>query len=820
MKSKNPKKLILIIAPLVYLAVSIIIVAVIKSNNGYPAGDDTFYHLYRGEWIYNSIKDGNLFPILNMNWYNGVELQRFWSPLAAYYSAFCQFVCGGDILKGYLLFVGSVCFLGALPWLYIGHKEGREFLCAFLGLYWFFVPNNLYALFTEGNLARSLSMIFLPLLVYFTMSYLREQNYKKMIAVAVLMLLMLLCHVGYGGMVALTFIGFFIIYGIITKRKAPGLELIIAMLLSFVIYGIWLLPFLLSDVPGVDSSETMVNFFQSFWLSINPAERIRDLIEHFYYGLSFFIIGVFGIIFSKRAEKAGFITAILYLVLSSQSMYVVLKHLPGSKYLWMLRFFSIIIAITLISLVYWKSLRRSILVVLSVLMVLDVIPSLPYFTMNTDGLAADERLESISDATLISEAKEITTQRLALLDLSSLIARGSYIISGGDNGVAATFGAGWEASGTSTNIVQLNKAVSEGYYPYLFDRCLELGNDTVLIRLSRAQLYTYTIEDIKSAAAASGYYPAAENYDYLLFKNTSVPSGAFGVVSKFKAIGIGTGAPGISLQFPGVEETDTTKLDDFTYDDLKDYELIYLDGFTYDDRAYAEDLILKLSENGVRVVICADGIPEDRKSHDQSFLGVVCHTISFSNGYPELDTIDGVLNTDLFPQGYEDWQTVYLEGLDTVWGKIYDAELDLPFYGCGTNKNLIYIGVNLTYFYGLTRDEAVGDLLSHAMEFNPNELPERTIVSLTIDYNNSDGTLTVISEEDNVNTTLAWHDFYGAEESAVKKNNLTYVDAGTTVFKIKYPYLLPGLLVTVVGILLLAGFALIIKKEYSSKDNP
>ena len=48
-------------------------------------------------------------------------------------------------------------------------------------------------------------------------------------------------------------------------------------------------------------------------------------------------------------------------------------------------------------------------------------------------------------------------------------------------------------------------------------------------------------------------------------------------------------------------------------------------GFTYDDRAAAEQLITRLSESGVRIVIAADGIPEDRGSRNQSFLGGVCN---------------------------------------------------------------------------------------------------------------------------------------------------------------------------------------------------
>ena len=59
-------------------------------------------------------------------WYNGVQLMRFWAPLCAYFMAFCQFLAGGNSLNGYLLFVGLICFLGALPWLYIGFRPYKK----------------------------------------------------------------------------------------------------------------------------------------------------------------------------------------------------------------------------------------------------------------------------------------------------------------------------------------------------------------------------------------------------------------------------------------------------------------------------------------------------------------------------------------------------------------------------------------------------------------------------------------------------------------------------------------------------------------------
>ncbi len=95
---------------------------------------------------------------------------------------------------------------------------------------------------------------------------------------------------------------------------------------------------------------------------------------------------------------------------------------------------------------------------------------------------------------------------------------------------------------------------------------------------------------------------------------------------------------------------------------------MFLNGFTYDDKETAEDLVLRLSRAGVKVIIYADGIPQDKRTHSQNFLGVTCSSITFHNGYPDMDTRIGTIYPDMFPQGHTTWNTVYLDGLDTVWG--------------------------------------------------------------------------------------------------------------------------------------------------------
>ena len=362
----------------------------------------------------------------------------------------------------------------------------------------------------------------------------------------------------------------------------------------------------------------------------------------------------------------------------------------------------------------------------------------------------------------------------------------------------ATFGAGWQSAATAMNISRLNESYENMNYLYMFDRMVELGSDTALVPVSNFTNQTDDLLQLDEAAKRVGYERIDSNEGYYLY-HMDTP-GSFGVCTTYDAIGIGTSASLISMAFPSVEETSSTNLNDYTYEELSRYHTVYLSGFTYDQKKEAEDMILKLTENGTRVVILADGIPVDTATGIQSFLGTDSHNINFKNGYPELDTIDGVLHPDLFPSGYTDWKTVYINGLDDVWGTATDLDQSLGFYGTKYNENLIFIGFNLTYHYALTKDQQVGVLLAHALDLDANALPERTLVPLDVTYGAD--RITIVSDMDDVNTTISDHDIFVGNQPIEEKNHLIHVSKGTTVITMSYPYLKEGALISLIAAIL------------------
>ena len=494
------------------------------------------------------------------------------------------------------------------------------------------------------------------------------------------------------------------------------------------------------------------------------------------------------------------LTAVVALLLTSTTSYLMLKIIPGSEMLWLIRILPGAAALILLALIYWEKLRKWILVFFIALIVVDTIPSLYWIYGNGSARQPGERLLELSDKTLITEARELCNQRVALIDLGDLSGEGAFALSNGPDGVMEVYGQKYETAVIGDNTIRLNMAMSDEYYDYLFDRCITLGADTVIIDKEQAPYGEKSLIRLDKAAEKCGYDFLYENSRYMLYHLAGVDS-YFGTKTTYDAIGIGYSAYSLSLAFPNIKETSDEYLDHYTYEELSQYKTVYLSGFYYDNRLAAEDLVRKLSENGVRIVILADGMPEDRDTRTKTFLGVTCNIIQFENGYPILYTEDfGEMDCDLFPRGYSKWITYYLNGLKSVKGTIYDNNIELAFFGSGINENVCYIGLNIPFYYYITRDSHAEKIMQWVMGMEPAILPEKEIYPIQVSsFLNG---LMINSPVDGLNTGIAYQDIFRSERAIGEDNNLLVVNSGNTIIRVVYPYLMEGLIVTGIGILL------------------
>ena len=774
-----------------------------------------------------SVESGDLWPLYNPVWYNGVELLRYWPPVAAYLMAFCQFIArsmpflfpGNYVFEGFAIFCGVIYLLGAVTWNIAGYVKKRPIMGIIFGILWFFMPQSLHVLFAEGNLPRSIILAIFPLAFVFINQYLKKGGIANFIGTAVTTFVMCACHVGYTGMVVIACIIYMFVYrlccftgsGRLQKSGKRDFELIAALAGGFLLSGVFLLPALKGGLASNTSNagQAAKDFFQSILITLDPVEHAKNGYMRPYFGIVSFILALFGTIASKKRARAGFITALIIVLLTTNVAYNVITLLPGGSLMWMLRFLPIAAAMMFWSVFEWDSLKRPILVATTALLTVDSVFCVYSLRPVEDDGDLINYFELTAENSLIDEAKEVTDNRIALMDNLHPIANGVFYLTDYEGSANQLFGQGWEAASTSLQIAQINESFDNGYYYFMFDRLLEYGCDTVLIKKDAAAVIPYNEVEADAAATLRGYEKVCEESVFVVYHHKDV-TGTFGTVAKYDGIAIGNGAYYISMMFPTVCEAPTEYIDDFTLEELTSYNVIYLDGFQYHDVEAAEDLITKASEAGTKVYILADGIPENEQSRTYRFLGVECQSVTFDNGFPKLKTTDfGDIELALFPNDLKQWKTVYINGLTEVKGYSEVLGEQLPFYGKGSNDNINFIAFNLTYYYSLTRDKMVGALLAGIVDTGETEIPERTVVPLDVVY--GEDKITITSPEDNVNSNIADHDIFEGDYKSF--NHLVYVDSGTTEITYGYPYLLEGSLISISGIIVIAGVSIFLWRK-------
>lgn len=813
---KNTIKITLFI--LLYAAVAVAIVYFTSISGATPAGADTMFYLFRADDVYHSIRDeGILYPIWNASWYNGVQISRYWPPLCTYVLALCQAVCNGSPYLGYLLFVGLLYFVGAIIWLRIGYTHGRPYLGAFIGLIWGLLPHNIFQIYSEGVLVRSMIVAWLPAYVMAVYDYFHQDRKYSLAKMIIYMFLMVIAHVGYAGMVALVVALYMIIDKIVNKISFKKmLNVILAVGISMLISGIYLIPSLTGGIASIDMSQIMASYFAPLKYTLNPFLGWHTAMYRWnpdclsaYFGVVLFTLCILGILFARKKAKPGFITAFITVCLSSSVAYPLLAIMPGGSMLWMLRFMSISICFTLMSFLFWDTARKPLIIIMCVLLVLESFQCWAIIPYHKNGETAEQRYDRLLSESLLGEGRDITVQRATIAEpLGSIDIDEVYLLAGyeyEENSIHYTQGQGAQSAITYTNIVQLNQSIEDKHYLYYFDRCLELGNDTVMMSIKKfdPEDDEDELKDITEAAERIGYKLYDENETERIY-HMDVP-GAFGIITEYGSIGIGKGNTNISLGFPSVKETEDPNINHYTVEELSKYKTVFLTGFTYDSKEKAEKMVKELSETGTRVIIFADGIPVDRTTGAQSFLDVSCQQITFNHGFPELTVGEGRFDPDLFPKEYSQWKTVYVNGLDNVTGTFQDGGKTVSFLGTKYNENIVFLGINMFFQYQLTNDETVGLILQDIFGISTEDIPDRKVVPLEVETSRDH--IRIVSEYDNVNTTWAYHDIFVSDAPIYEDNHLMFVDKGETYITFKYPYFWPGLATSAAGI---AGMVLLL----------
>ena len=784
---------------LIILSVAALLtLAIVNRSGNYPWGSDTYGHLFKGNILYDTIKAGDFFLNYHESWYNGVQPFRYWAPLPYYVLAMFNFLTNNIIIT-YNVFIAFVFIVGGLGWLCWGYYAKRQNLALILAILWFFVPNNLRILFSEGNIPYVLVNSLIPFIFLYFHKSTHEHKIKDYLILSLFMCIITLTHAMLSAMTGLSLFIFASVDTIVNKQYFRNLLSLVYAFMGIMLSCFWLYPALKGGIMSIDKaavSSVMKDLTYNLSVSLNPALRFSN-IEIYYFGLAFAMVAVLGLLLSTKNERAPFVSALIIFIGTTKVTLPLLEKLPMNQLFWMSRFTSISMAMILMAVILWKTLRKSILYMLVSILIID--SAFSFYTLGFNGKFP------LDISKTIDTASRISTQRIGVLDNSYLGSFPSYYIGYNPMGGVTdqVYGWAWQGAATAENIVTINTALEKGYYGLMFDRILELGADTLMIKKSLVTDFNL----LEHEAAIVGYKKYEENSETVIYKYPS--TGRFGTIVNYEGLAIGSYCTNIVYLFPKFQVASSEFLDDYSYDDLKDKKSLYLSGFKYKNKKVAEDLVLRLSKNGTKVLIDATGLNE-------SFLGVSIEPISINNNYQELYYKGERLVMKDFPKEFTNWKTCFLKGVNNKEDYGVAGHRLINYIGKKDNDNLTFISLNLPYYTFLTKDSEAVKILEDALNLKSYETPKREIHNIQVEIKNN--MLSISSDSSNVIVPIAALDaFVSSAGSYDIKNNLIHLKTPTLQIKIVYPYLTTGIGLSLVFLILILALSMTIKFKHRKK---
>ncbi len=785
---KERKQIILVTVILLFVAIGISLFLYLMKWT--PSGLDVWGHVFKANVMYEGIKEGVLYPLYTPKWYNGIQLYRYWPPLAYYVMAFLQFLADGDPVVGYQLFALVAVFFGGLPFVLIGKQLGKPWIGLVCGVLYFVLPDNLRVYFVEGNMPRITSSILIPYVIYFLWKYIRQHKKSSLFGLMITMMLMTFTHLM---MTAIAGIGTFIFlcFDWIQNRDIKrDITALISMVIGIMMAGIWFVPALHGGMLAMGDSSADTQDLLTFSLaeSLNGLNRVFFDVEIYYFGLTVIFVALFGLLLSKN-QKAGFAFAVFVLLGTTPATVSITKHLPLGEFLWMTRFTALAYAFFLLSILEWKRLRKKYAVLLFILLALDSGVSV----LNLDRYYTPAEDAAISDGTILNK---YTSQRANVMDHSMYGCYLSWSLVE-EHDAYSTFGWAWQGAETAQNIMLMNEALEHEAYDYIFDRSIEHGDDTVLFKSA----YVYNENKLFDAAKRNKYNLVEYTDTGYIFKLETPDQ--FGVKTEYKGLLIGDYASSISIYYPTFAVGQSSVLEDYTVEELGQYQTVFVSGFSYRNQRKAEEMLKKLSAKGVRVVIDCAHLPENGLKQKE-FLGVRQNEITFEQVLPNLTFEGNQIVAGRIPIEDGVWKTGYVNNQDKVLGYVDIGSKQIPYLSYDEdNENIWFLGLNLAY-YAVTADNTdVMEIIDHCFGLEYNQCPERELVPMevTVDWDK----ITIDCEKTGVNSTLAFQDNFQTEQEIWEQNNLLYIGENHTEIDLVYPYFWQGLFVTLFGIALVIG---------------
>ena len=679
----------------------------------YPWASDTLGHVLKVEYLQEQIAGGTLYPNLMPQWYMGLQVFRYHAPLP-YYILWGLTRSVGDAVYAANLFIALCALLGGLSWLLYRRWMGWAPAVAG-GILYVFLPDNVRVALAEGNLPRVLAAGLLPLWTYLLLrSAETPRRPWHRLALALCTALIVLSHAMMAAIYALggaLLVVWLWLFGK-TRLRAVVLSML-SIVLGILAAGWWFFPSLTGGITDINAS-AMTEALAVFPITtyLNPLLRLRDP-EIVYPGTALLLLAV--ILSLPRAGRANrwslacVLTGLLTILISTPGFNALYNALPIHHLAWPLRFVGFGSFALLLGLA-WRMAggqRRH-----------WIVPALVFLLLCADG-ALSARLIHLRPARpdVLAAAKamrETPGWREATLDSSRLGSQASYFFTAAA-GREQVYGWAYQGARTARNVASLNEALEQGFTAYVLDRLDLYGvDDVVLLRVGGID------PALPTALEGAGFSCQYAGEELTLFHRHGAPRA---VRLPQQALGIGSGAQNLCYIFPQILPGTSDYVDDYSFEELRAYHTVVLSGFQWRDRRRAEELVGRLAEAGVRVVVdLTNSLPESL-SREPYFLGVWGELVILDRQPVEAAGEWGSYRFRPFSAAYSFWQAQTPQGLDQV-------TLAHPYLGGSSTVvgykqmgagRVWFVGLNLPYHAVLTRDPAAIEVLSKVLEMPPAE---------------------------------------------------------------------------------------------------
>lgn len=768
---RNPKNYI--VAVLVSVLVAAATVYLSLYTGFYQQGNTVYGQLYKLEVIKEALDAGKLYPLYVQQWYNGYEMFRYTAPLPYILICLMTYLPYVDIVTAISLFHGLLAFISMLGFFAFGIRQQKLMASFFVGIAFLLMPTTLCMAVEQCRFDILMGMAIMPGLLFWTFEFLEWEHRRALLPFSCLLIVLIAANYVLAiafGMVLLLYLAVHML-----SRRTWRFETALAgnLILVYLIMGYFLYP---AIAGGLLSRK----------YALVGSWNITA-------GYSLMIIGVLGLFLSDKARIAGFLVAIIGMLLSYSMCEDVLKLIPfpalQSSY-WYLMTATVL---CLVMLLFWERLRLSILIVMMGVVVLEN-STLLLSLGESQQIAAEE--EQLIEDYLIAEASAITDNRLALMDNTILGDIPHWYMA--SNGVSSAFG--WDSGNAMTerNQYNLTEAFSDKFYDYMFDRLLLYGNDTIIV-LKQLIKEDWAYGALLEAAANRHYAVRLENEKVIVFKSEEV-NAAYGVITQYENLAIGENAAVIAYIYPSFGLGSRICLEDYTVDELVKYKRLYLSGFTYREKEKAENMLRELAAKGVKIYIDMQHIPINELTGKNEFMGVYAQFIQFTEDFPILENDNGnQFKLDFRTVTDTTWNTVYVSGCDDILKEaIYEGRKHLAYLARNSESDVTFMGFNLIYYYLATHNADLKRFLDEALDFSGElEYSESEIVPITIEY--SQEHVKVSTDRDGVNCNLAAVETLVPDRVLSTQEDMWVINQGDTTFRIERPCNTEGMFFSIVG---------------------